>query len=85
MFLLRLLLLFFIFMFILFLLVRVLLPYKFRQLSKKMKEQAEEQQRAYKQSEKKEGEVTIDNPQKAKNRTSSSQGEYVDYEEIKDE
>lgn len=82
MFLLRILLLFFIFMFILFLLIRIILPYKFRQLSKKMNQQAEEQKRAYRQSEKQEGEVTIENPQQAKKEHSSSTGEYVDFEVV---
>ncbi len=82
MFLLRLLLLFFIFMFILFLLIRIILPYKFRQLSKKMNQQTEEQKRAYRQSEKQEGEVTIENTQQAKKGQSSTKGEYVDFEVV---
>ncbi|MDA3910409.1 MAG: hypothetical protein PF448_03510 [Bacteroidales bacterium] len=81
----RLLFLFIIFVFIMFLLLRVVLPYKFRKISRKMQHAAEERDRENRQRGKKEGDVTIETPGKSKNKRDYSDAEFVDYEEIKDE
>ncbi len=83
--LLRLFFLFIIFVFIMYLLLRVVLPYKFRKMSRNMKEAAKEREHEYRQRGRKEGDVTIENPGKDKHKRDYNDGDYVDYEEIKDE
>jgi hypothetical protein len=50
-----------------------------------MQNAAEEREREYRQRGKKEGDVTIETSGKSKSKRNDLDGEYVDYEEIKDE
>ncbi|MEA1874260.1 MAG: hypothetical protein U9N51_07530 [Bacteroidota bacterium] len=68
-----------------YLLLRVVLPYKFRKISRKMQNTAEERERENRQRGKKEGDVTIETPRKSKSQRDFNDAEYVDYEEIKDD
>lgn len=83
--LLRLLFIFIIFIFIIYFLLRVVLPHKLRKMSRNMQNAAEEREREYRQRGKKEGDVTIETSGKSKSKRNDLDGEYVDYEEIKDE
>lgn len=63
-------------------LIRLLLPMLFQSLVNKAQQQSQGQQQ-YRQQSRSEGSVRVDNVPKTKSSIPDSEGDYIDYEEIK--
>jgi hypothetical protein len=64
-------------------LIRLLLPMAFQNLVNKAQQQGQQQQNYSNQSRKAEGSVRVDKAPKVKSSIPDSEGDYIDYEEIK--
>lgn len=84
MFLTKLLLFFILFYFLVKLSARYIAPYLLVKMVKKMQDKAQEAQKGYYDRLKKEGEVNIEFNNPEKSTVKPDTGEYIDYEEIKD-
>jgi hypothetical protein len=78
----RLLLILVLFLVLINLLVKVVIPWRFRKMAEKMNNQ--DQKRGFFRNNNKEGKTTVQGNAKQNSGKYSDEGEYVDYEEIKD-
>lgn len=69
-------------LFLIFFIIKFLAQYFLRSFMKKMRNNAGNQQSQY--SQKKEGEVTINTKQNQGKKIDKNEGDYIDYEEVKE-